>query len=247
MSKNRKNLPGNGLRTAGLLLTISLSTLQPLAHADGILRNGIGARSMSMGGADVAFAEDPLGAMGTDPAALGFFKESQANLGFLGGVLNGEFTKAPTSNGHLDSGFNGLPEAAIAIPLGKAPVTFGASVIPESLLDAKWRYVDPPGGLGGKTSYGLQTDLSKILNLRSAVGLGGTIGDKLALGASVGIDYNENELITPFIFQSAPKVKGAKVLLDLSTSGVGVNGQFGIMYKIMTNLSLAVSYESPTK
>lgn len=248
MSYNRKTLPGKGLRFASLLfLAVVSSNVSPPIYADGILRNGVGARSMSMGGADVAWAEDSLGAMAADPAALGFMQEAQANIGLFGGVLNGEFTKAPTSNGHLDSSLNGLPEAALAIPLGKLPVTFGASIIPDSVLDAKWRYVDPLGGLGGKTSYGLQTDKSQILNLRSAVGLGGAIGDKLAIGASFGVDYNQNELITPYIFQSAPKVKGAKVLLDLSTSGVGVNGQFGVMYRVLTNLQLGVSYESPTR
>ena len=48
------------------------------ANANGIYRDGIGARSMSMGGADVAWAEDPLGALGANPAGLGF--QSSAGL-----------------------------------------------------------------------------------------------------------------------------------------------------------------------
>src|SRR5580692_5229670 len=99
MSDNRKTLPGKGLRLASILvLTAGLSTISPSLHADGILRNGIGARSMSLGGADVAWAEDPLGAMATDPAALGFLHDAQLNLGLAGGILEGEFNKAPTSN-----------------------------------------------------------------------------------------------------------------------------------------------------
>jgi long-chain fatty acid transport protein len=248
MYLNRNNLPARSLRLAGVTsLIAALSSLSPLVYGDGIDRNGIGARSMSMGGADVAWAEDPLGAMGADPAALGFIRQTEANLGMFGGILQGQFIKAPISNGHLDNSFNALPEAALAVPLGKLPLTLGVSVIPDSLLDAHWTYVDPPGGLGGKTSYVLQTQQSQILDLRSAVGLGAALGDKFAIGASFGADYNQNQLQAPFVFQTAPYVKGAKVLLDLNTSGFGYNGQGGVMFRAMTNLQFGLAYETPTR
>ncbi len=248
MYLNRNTLPDGSLRSAGVLVfVLTLATLSPPARADGIYRNGVGARSMSMGGADVAWADDALGAMGADPAALGFIRESQANLGMIGGVLQGQFIKAPTSEGHLDSSLNALPEAALAVPLGTTPLTLGVSVIPESMLDARWNYVDPPGGLGGKTSYGLQTQHSQILDLRSAVGLGAAIGEKFSVGASFGASYNQNTLQAPYIFQSAPKVKGAKVLLDLETAGFGYNGEVGVMFRAMTNLQFGLTYESPTR
>jgi long-subunit fatty acid transport protein len=248
MYLNRNTLPGGALRHAGVFFLVStLALVSTQVRADGIYRNGVGARSMSMGGADVAWADDALGAMGADPAALGFIKDTQANLGLFGGVLTGDFIKAPTSDGHLNSSFEALPEAALAIPLGKTPLTLGLSVIPDSILDAHWTYVDPPGGLGGKTSYGLQTQRSQIVDLRSAVGLGASIGEKLSVGASFGVAYNQNELQAPYIFQTAPKVKGAKVLLDLDTSGFGYNGQVGVMYRAMTNLQFGATYESPTR
>jgi long-chain fatty acid transport protein len=248
MSCTRKSLPAKSVHlTAWIIFAAVITQTCPQLRADGILRNGIGARSMSLGGADVAWAEDSFGAMGNQPAGLGFIHDAQFNLGLTGGILEGQFNKPPTSSGHLDSSLNGLPEAAFAVPLGGLPVTLGGSVIAESLLDAKWKYVDPAGGLGGKTSYGYQSDNSQILNLRSAVGLGGQIGDRLALGASFGVDYNENKLVTPYIFQTAPKVKGAKVLLNLDTSGFGINGQAGLMFRVLTNLQLGVSYESPTR
>jgi long-chain fatty acid transport protein len=248
MYLNRNILPAASRRLAGISsLLVALSSLSPPIYADGIYRNGIGARSMSMGGADVAWAEDPLGAMGADPAALGFIRQTEANLGMFGGVLEGQFIKPPTSNGRLDTSFNALPEAALAVPLGKLPLTLGVSVIPDSLLDAHWTYVDPLGGLGGKTSYGLQTQQSQILDVRSAAGLGATLGDKFAIGASFGADYNQNNLQAPYIFQTAPHVKGAKVLLDLNTSGFGYNGQAGVMFRAMTNLQFGLAYETPTR
>jgi long-chain fatty acid transport protein len=213
--------------------------------ADGIYLNGIGARSMSMGGADVAYAIDPLGAMGANPAALGFQDSPGADLGFLGGVAEGTFIKAPTTDGNLNSSLGVAPEAAFAIPLGK--VTLGLSLAPRSVLDANWTYFDPPGGANGKTTYGQQTEHSEILVLRSAAGLGWAITPKLSVGASFGADYNQNKLQAPYIFQSQPKLKGAKTLLDLRTDGFGYDGEAGLLYRPLPNLQFGAAYQTETR
>ncbi len=225
---------------------ITLILCQGLAaFADGIYLNGIGARSMSMGGADVAYAIDPLGAMGANPAALGFQREMGANLGFVGGVAQGTFIKSPTSDGNLKSDLEAVPEAAFAIPVGK--VTLGISVAPKSALDANWTYVDPLGGANGKTTYGNQTEHSEIFVLRSAAGIGWAINSKLSIGGSFGADYNQNKLQAPYVFQSQPKLKGAKTLLDLRTDGFGFDGQAGLLYRPLTNLQFGIAYQTETR
>lgn len=208
--------------------------------------NGIGARSMSLGGADVAWASDPLGAMGANPAGLGFISAPAGNLGFVGGLAQGRFTKEPTSNGTLASDVDGLPEAAVAWPLGHG-LTLGLSSAPTAAMDADWTYVDPLGGGNGKTSYGLQTEHSEILVLRSALGLGWAVNSQLSVGASFGLDYNQNLLQAPYIFQTQPKLKGAKTLLDLRTDGFGFDGQAGVLYRPLTNLQFGLAYQSESQ
>lgn len=232
----RKFLPGALVFSA--LIVIRVNTF-----ADGIYRNGIGARSMAMGGADVADASDPLGAMGANPAGLGFLTAPGGNIGVVGGVAQGTFIKAPFSEGSLDGSPNAIAEGAFAMPVGKN-VTLGVSVVPTSLLDANWTYVDPPGGLGGATSYGKQTEHSSIFVLRSALGAGISVSPKLSLGASFGLDYNQNQLQAPYIFQFQPALKGAKTLLNLRTDGYGYDGQFGLLYRAMTNLQLGLAYQT---
>ena len=227
------------------LISASLAFGGLTVLADGIYLNGIGARSMSMGGADVAYAIDPLGAMGANPAALGFQSVTGANLGFVGGVAEGTFIKAPTTDGNLKTSLDALPEAAFAIPVGK--VTLGLSVAPRSALDANWTYFDPLGGANGKTTYGTQTEHSEIFVLRSAAGIGWAINSKLSIGASFGADYNQNKLQAPYIFQSQPKLKGAKTLLDLRTDGFGFDGQAGLLYRPLTNLQFGVAYQTETR
>jgi long-chain fatty acid transport protein len=224
-------------------------------QANGIDGNGVGARSMSMGGADVAWAADSLSAMGLNPAGLGFFTAPELDLGGVGGVVQGNFNKPGVSSGTLNQSPQGLPEGAFAFPLPKWPVTIGLSFVPESALLADWHYLDPPGGLHGMTSYGYQQDKSEIIVLRSALGAGVKVNSKLSLGASVGLVYNENELATPYIFQNlAPGaagpenggLDGAKTLLRLHTRGWGWNAQTGLIFRATTNLQFGLSYQSET-
>jgi long-chain fatty acid transport protein len=212
------------------------------ALANGIYRDGIGARSVAMGGADVAWADDPLGALGVNPAGLGFQSSAGLNLGLFGGSASGHFEKtaAVSSDGSLDQTLSMLPEGAFAMPIGKLPVTVGLAVVPDALLSANWHYTDPQSS--GGISYGYQGDKSVIGVLRTALGVGVSLGDHWSLGASVGALYNQNELITPYIFQSQPTLKGAKTLLNLNTSGWGVNGQFGVLFRPMDTLQFGLSY-----
>ncbi len=215
--------------------------------ADGIYRNGVGARSMAMGGADVAWASDPLGAMGANPAGLGFLTAPELNVDAVGAITIGHFTKSTNSDGHLSNTPNGFGDAAFAMPIANGPVAFGISFIPDSVMSANWHYVDPPGGLGGNTSYGFQQDKSEIAVFRSAAGLGVALGDKWSFGGSVGLLYNENTLVTPYVFQTQPTLKGAKTLLDLNTSGFGWDGQVGVLYRPIDVLQFGVSYKSPSR
>jgi long-chain fatty acid transport protein len=223
-------------------------------QADGIDGNGVGARSMGMGGADVAWASDSLGAMGINPGGLGFLSAPELDLGGVGGILQGNFNKPGISSGSLSQLPVGLPEGAFSYPLGKWPVTLGLSFVPDSALVADWHYLDPPGGLGG-VSYGYQQDKSEIIVLRSALGAGVKINSQLSFGASFGLVYNQNELDTPYIFQNltpgpgGPKnsgLNGAKTLLDLNTSGYGWNAQVGLIFRPTTNVQIGLSYQSET-
>lgn len=237
-----------GFCRGGLLKVSAVVACCLLAHsaeANGIFRNGVGARAAALGGADVAWAEDPLGAMAANPAGLGFLKSTTLNLSLTAVTASGEFTNLANDNGRLSSDPGFLPDGAFGIRLGSSPLILGIGVIPDSALSADWRYTDTPGGVGG-TSYGVQRHKSEILVLRSAVGLGLSLGPHVALGATVGLVYNQNTLQAPYIFQSQPTLKGLKTLLDLNTSGFGVNGSVGLLVRPHESLQLGLTYKSPT-
>lgn len=122
------------------------------AHANGIYRNGNGARAMSLGGADVAWADDALGAMTANPAGLGFLEVPKLELGIVAAKASGDYNKSPSLGGDLDSSPGFAPELAFAMPIGDSPVSFGLAFVPDALLSADWTYTDAPGGQGGTTS-----------------------------------------------------------------------------------------------
>jgi long-chain fatty acid transport protein len=220
------------------------------SSANGIYGNGIGADAMSMGGAEVAWAADPLSAMTANPAGLGFLSQPEIDLGAEGAVLEGNFVSKTGSGGGLNSSLNALPEGAFAFPLKSVPITFGLSVAPQAALLANWNYVDPPGGLGGNISYGDQEDKSEIILLRSALGVAWQITPQISVGASAGLLYNQNDLVAPYIFQDiqSPTVpnppNGAKTLLNLHTTGFGGDATVGALFRATTNLQFGVFYQS---
>ena len=246
-----KNITRVSALTCTAVLLTPIFVPQAL-HANGIYRDGFGAQSMAMGGANTAWAADSLGAMTANPAGLGFLAGPQFNLGFIGAITEGTFSKGTNSNGHLDESLRALPEAALGIPLKNTPVTLGISFVPDSLMLADWTFNDPPGGLGGNVSYGRQRHNSEIILLRPALGAAIKITPQLSFGISAGLLYNENKLQTPYTFQNLQPAadapfNGAKTLLDLHTTGFGWNVQAGVLYTPRTNLQVGLSYVSPSR
>jgi long-chain fatty acid transport protein len=213
------------------------------ARANGIYRNGTGAASMGLAGADVAWSRDPLSAMSGNPAGLATTQGTQVSLGITGGSADGTITRTG-SGGDLYSRVLAAPELAIALPSTDGRTVFGFSSSVDSGLSADWTYVDPPGGLGGSTSYGLQRNRARIAVVRSALGAAFRATDSLSLGANLGVLYNDNALQAPYVFQSNPALARAKTLLDLKADGFGWNVQLGALYQARSNLHFGLSYRN---
>lgn len=215
----------------------------------GIYRNGIGARSMSLGGTDVASADGPLESMVGNPAGLADLQGLGIDAGLVGGMASGEFSNGSNPGGrNLNESWMLGGEAAVAMPFRNSPIAIGLSVAPEAALEADWTYADTdPDGPGGTfVSYGEQRHRSEILVLRTALGLSWKISENLSLGASVGLIYNDNRLTAPYIFQTQPALAGLKTLLDLETDGFGVDGTIGLLWKPTDTLRVGLSYKSPS-
>jgi long-chain fatty acid transport protein len=233
-------------RSALLLLLLGAYAAKA-AHgqAGGALENGVSSRATALGGATVASVASPLEAMQSNPAMLTQLSGRSLDLSVTSLFATGNFTNSVSSNGNIVSSAGTLPYGGFSTPLGSGRWRLGIAVAPDTLMTANWKYLDPPGGLGG-TSYGLQQNKSAILALRSSAGLGFVVNRKLSIGGTLGAVYNSNTLHAPYIFQEQPTLAGLKTLLDLHTSGVGWNGSFGALITANSKLQIGFAYKTST-
>lgn len=228
-----------------LALLLSLAALPTLAaEAQSFYWNSASANSVALGGAYVPSSAGALDAIATNPAGLSELKRPVLNLSAAAEFARGSFSNSANTNAPMRTAPGVVPMGAFAMPIGKTHLTLGVAEMPELTTVSKWYYTDAPGTAGA--TYGFQENRSAILATRSAAAASYTFGSHVAIGATVGVDYNSNALHGPYIFQSQPVVKGLKTLLDLHTNGTGVNGSVGVLVNPSKHLRLGASWKSKT-
>ncbi len=218
----------------------------PMAmRSQGFLWNAPSANAAALGGTYVPSQTGVMDTLATNPAGLREMQHPVLNAAVSGVFARGNFSNRVNTNVSMKTAPAAIPFGAFAMPLGKSRWSVGIAELPVLLGDADWTYQDAPGTAGA--SYGLQRNRSKIIVLRSVAGAAVTINPRLQLGATVGLDYNQNTLIAPYIFQTQPVVKGLKTLLNLHTDGFGWNGSVGVLVRPVSRLQLGVAYRSRTR
>ena len=222
------------MRVLNFCVLTAIVSLSGTVSGHGLFDNGTGARSRGIAGADTAWSDSVLSAMHNNPANLDTVTSRLLELGGAGGIASSEYHNSTGDKSSLRRTFGAWPEAAFGMRLSPQWVV-GVSFAPQTALEAEWKFIDPPGGADGNTTYGRQTHRSRIIVLRSAAGASWSPIETLSLGASVGLLYNRNELHAPYIFQSQKALRGAKVLLDLETGGYGWDAEAGAVWRQLQN------------
>ena len=215
--------------------------------AAGLFGDGLDARSIALGGTEAAQIGSAIAAMNSNPAALTGSSEAQFEVGVGGTFVDGEFRRDSGETAHLREWAAYIPAAALAIPGPRNfPIKFGLAVLPDFMAGVDWHYRDAPGGLGGTTSYGEQTQRSSILALRTNAAVAVQISRWFSLGASAGAIYSEDRLKAPYVFQSQPVLVGFKTLLDLDAEGFGATFDFGAQFRLASKFTVGLAYRPAT-
>jgi long-subunit fatty acid transport protein len=223
------------------LLSASAPAVRAQATSFG---NGLSAAAEARGGTLAAQQGDPLDAVEGNPAGLAGVAAPTLSFGAIGAFGSGSFQNAANSNGRMGGVVGAMPFGAFAMPLGASHWSASAAFTPELLMRANWTYVDAPGTAG--VSYGLQTNETQIIAVRSSLGAARTFGSKWSAGAVLGLIYNTNNLNAPYIFQQQPQLAGLKVLLNLQTHGIGWNGNAGVEWQPNSRVRLGLAWKSGT-
>jgi opacity protein-like surface antigen len=219
------------------------------SHADGIEGNGSSTHSSTTGGANFTWTSDSIAANAVDPTSFGYLNSPDFNLSVNAGLLNNNSEKSGVSSFDLENSLRAFPEGVVAYPVKALPVTIVLSVAPGSTSLSDWRYVDLPGGLSGNSAYGDQSYIPEIVLLRSALGASVQISDRLSVGASVGLLYNENPLVEPNVFQDLSSsgdlpYENTRTLWNFQSAGVGWNVMVGLVFKATSDVQFGLSYRS---
>src|SRR6202042_3185794 len=115
--------------------------------------SALSSRAVSMAGTTTASAASPLEAMQGNPATLTELRGRSIDLSATTLFATGSFTNSVSNHGSIVTTAGTLPYGAFSMPLGSGRWHIGFASAPEMLMDANWKYIDPPGGLGGNVSY----------------------------------------------------------------------------------------------
>jgi long-subunit fatty acid transport protein len=220
-----------------LLLAVTL-------HAQDFSWNAVSARSLGLGGIYVPSSTNALDALSLNPAGLSAIGAPVLDANLTAVLARGSFSNPLNQNAPLTSPAGVMPYAGAATSIGHSRFSVGLGIVPDFLSVSQWRYVDAPGVAG--TSYGSQFEKSAFIAVRAVAGLGVRLTRAVSIGASLGVDYNQNHLEAPYIFQQQPTLAGLKTLLNLKTTGTGENVSLGILANPSRKVTLGASWRSRT-
>jgi long-subunit fatty acid transport protein len=229
------------LRTSFLSLCSALAALS--LSAQNFYHSAVTAETASRAGIYTPDAANVMDAVALNPAGLAALDHASANTLLLSGIAWGSFSNAANrdSTMRLRPGF--VPFGAVGTPVGTGRWRVALALTPDMLSSVHWRYADSPGTAGA--DYGSQPEKSAILVYRMAAAAGLPVTLKLSLGANLGLIYNENTLVAPYIFQENPQLQGLKTLLALGTRGFGWGGGVGLTFRPVQHLELSAAWSSP--
>jgi long-subunit fatty acid transport protein len=230
--------------THQLFNVLALGMIATGLHAQDFYSTTTSARSQAVGGVYIPSTSGVLDALATNPAGLSTLSTRTVDLSVTSVFARGSFTNSVNQNAPLQNSPGVMPYGAFGMPIGHSRFTIGVGLVPELMSVSDWKYVDAPGAAGA--TYGLQTQKSAILSARSVTAVSYSLSPALSLGASIGIDYNSNQLTAPYIFQQHPALAGLKTLLDLHTHGIGRNYSVGILASPSKKVQFGVAWKSRT-
>ena len=226
-----------------LLIGICLTLASTSAlHADGVIRDGLGAISSGRGGTNIAFADN--GAVLYDNPA-GIVNTEGNGLFDLGAdllVTDIQYANPPR-NGTTNAWHNPfpIPEASLFRKSSDGRWAYGLGVFAPAGFAADYD-MNGPAALPGMHHYKSLGAMGKLLP-----GLAYRVTDRLSVGGTFGLALSHTEIEGPYFLQSPGPFQGTPTMMRLYTTGVAPTWSTGLQYKLTEATTLGATYQSETR
>lgn len=219
-----------------LLLTLSLSgTLL----ADGVIRNGLGARVAGRGGTNIAFADSGM-ILHDNPA--GMINVGSHGLAELTGDLLITDIRYQEPGQFASSDHDPVPLGNVALIHKTADdqLAVGLGFFSPGGFATDYT-MNGPAPFTGPQKYKSFGSLARAL-----AGAAWQVDDRLSVGASLGVGISHIELEGPYFLQGPSLPPGTPTMMDLQATGAALSWSLGLQYAWTDATTIGVAYQGDT-
>lgn len=194
--------------------------------------DGVGAKSMGMGGAFTAVADD-TSSMYHNPAGITFQDGGTFEFGVALMYPRATYDESGNENVQAKDLIWSLPQVGYMSKKEGSKLSYGLGIFTVAGLEAKYDLTHATFGAQPYESY---LALTKIVSTAAY-----QLTPKLSLGAGLNIGVQEFDLKLPYTIQTGA-LAGNTVLVDIKTDGWGYGGIFSLLYKMNDKTTFGLSY-----
>jgi long-chain fatty acid transport protein len=206
--------------------------------ANGVIRDGIGARSMGRGGTNIAFSDNgaiildnPAGMMGISGCGL-------TDISF-DGLMTGLQYEDPFTSDSAPLRPLALPELGVIRKSADGYWAYGLGIAAPAGFAAHFNLSDPVFGPDNKySSFGA---LAKVMPALAC-----QITDRFAIGATLGVGISRATLHGPYYIQTGA-FQGTPTIVDVKASGATMIWSLGATYQLTDRTRLGLTYQSESR
>ena len=227
-------------KRAACIVALLIFSWHTMATANGLLRDGVGARSSGRGGTNLGFAD--TGSVLLDNPG-GMVNIAGCELLEVGGdILFTDLQYSDPDNPRTSAFNNPLPMGQFALLRKTADGlgAYGLGVYSQAGLTGEF-LLEGPAPFGGERLYKSFGALLRVLP-----GASYRLTDRLAVGGNLGVGISHIELEAPYTLQSLP-LMGTPTMLDLQSTGAGLSWALGLQYELSPKTTLGLAYQGETR
>ncbi|MEX0937408.1 MAG: outer membrane protein transport protein [Pirellulales bacterium] len=209
------------------------------ALGDGIILNGVSARTIGRGGANIGHF-DNAAVLYDNPAAMSQLPtETTFELGAT--LLLTDFRYADAQNdATAQHTLYGLPEFSIVRSPYDSSWSFGLGAFAPAGFGAIYN-LEGPAPFSGTRQYKSFGTLAKLLP-----GVSYRVNDRLSIGGTLGLGITVADLEGPYTLQG-PTLPGTPTLMNLDVDGAALCWSVGMMYQLTESTTVGLAYQSESR